>query len=145
MEFEKHKYRTSNFECRTMNQTACYHVIVVVLFCVTFGTTCFAQQDLLTAYPCGPDSMKGPLRKLIPQGAFGADFKPACVAHDACYDTPNSSKSNCDAKYLQDMYCACSQSTRPILCRMTARIMARATRKHGQSSFDAAQRIAKAS
>jgi hypothetical protein len=100
------------------------------------------QPNLLQTHPCGPDSLKGPLRKLIPQGAFGADFKPACRAHDACYDTPGADRDQCDRKYLQDMQCACENSTHPVLCRMTARLLYRATHKHGEKAFESAQRIA---
>ena len=108
-----------------------------------FGSIAEAQvSPLLQAYPCGPDGLTGPLRKLIPQGAFGADFRPACRAHDACYDTPYSNRSQCDQQFLQNMLSACSQSTHPILCRMTATTLYKVTRRRGQKSFESAQRIA---
>jgi len=102
-----------------------------------------ADDSLLQSRPCGPDSVKGPLRLLIPQGAFGADFRPACRAHDACYDTPGANRAACDSRFLAGMLCACERSRHPVLCRMTARIMYRATAKHGEESFRSAQAIAR--
>lgn len=55
-----------------------------------------AADAWLQSRPCGPDSLRGPLRLLIPQGAFGGDFRPACRRHDACYDTPGASRAACD-------------------------------------------------
>jgi len=101
-----------------------------------------ADDTLLRTRPCGPDSVKGPLRLLIPQGAFGADFRAACRAHDACYDTPGANRAACDARYLQEMIDECAGSRHPALCRMTARTMHRVTAKHGADSFRSAQRIA---
>lgn len=98
--------------------------------------------DLLVSHPCGPDSLTGPLRRLIPQGAFGADFRPACRAHDACYDTPGADKATCDRNYLRAMECACESSRHPVLCRMVARVMHRATSRHGDDAFQSAQSIA---
>lgn len=94
------------------------------------------------ARPCGPDSVQGPLRLLIPQGAFGADFRQACRRHDACYDTLGANRAACDARFLDDMLCSCASSRHPVLCRMTARIMHRATAKNGAEAFRSAQAIA---
>lgn len=98
--------------------------------------------DLLVSHPCGPDSMTGPLRRLIPQGAFGADFRPACRAHDACYDTPGADKTVCDGNYLRAMNHACESSRHPVFCRMTARLLHRAASQHGGDAFSSAQSIA---
>jgi len=92
--------------------------------------------------PCGPDSMTGPLRLLIPQEFAGADFRPACRRHDACYDTPGMSRAACDRQYLRDMECACNQSKLPRVCRFVARIMSRVTAKRGGKAFRSAQLIA---
>ena len=73
--------------------------------------------------PCGPEGMKGPLARLIPQGFAGADFKPACRRHDRCYATYGSDKKACDRRFLSDMQTACSGSRRPLLCRTVARVM----------------------
>lgn len=101
-----------------------------------------AGDALLQARPCGPDSLKGPLRFLIPQGVGGADFRPACRAHDACYDSPGADRAACDQRFLQDMLGTCRNSRHPLLCRMTARGMYRATARHGADSFRSAQAIA---
>jgi hypothetical protein len=115
---------------------------VVVLSLGLTANTVYGQSSLLQTHPCGPDSLTGPLRKLIPQGAYGADFKPACRAHDACYDTPYSDRAACDRKYYQSMLCACESSRHPLLCRMTARRMYLSTHRFGEKSFQSAQQIA---
>ncbi len=94
--------------------------------------------------PCGPDGLKGPLRKLVPQQSFGADFRPACRAHDACYDTPGTCRDDCDKQLRENMLSACQCSSRPVLCRMTARNMSRLTRLSGKKAFDKAQTVARA-
>lgn len=116
----------------------------VLCFIIAIGGTgsLSAAESLLQSRPCGPDSVTGPLRLLIPQGAFGADFRPACRSHDACYDTPGADRAACDARYLQTMQCACEQSRHPVLCRMVARSMYRVTHRHGEESFRSAQAIA---
>lgn len=101
-----------------------------------------AGDALMRARPCGPDSVRGPLRLLIPQGAFGGDFRSACRAHDACYDTPGANRGACDAKFLADMLSACEQSRHPALCRRAARAMHRVTARNGEESFRSAQVIA---
>jgi hypothetical protein len=40
------------------------------------------------------------------------------------------------------MDCACERSRHPVLCRMVARAMYRATIRHGEESFRSAQSIA---
>lgn len=117
-----------------------WSLFFVCLF--AFSGVLQARPNYLSLYPCGPDSIKGPLRMLIPQGAYGADFKPACRAHDACYDTPYANRDACDERFRQNMLCACSQSRHPRLCRRKANFIARVTHRFGQSAFDDAQRIA---
>ena len=116
--------------------------VAIVLLAVIPVCPARAAETLLQTRPCGPDSVKGPLRWLIPQGAYGADFRAACRAHDACYDTPGASRAACDAAYLRAMFGACEHSRHPALCRMTARAMHRVTVRHGEESFQSAQRIA---
>ena len=117
---------------------------IVVLFVLTTASGAHAgtPESILDARPCGPDSVTGPLRWLIPQGAFGADFRPACRGHDACYDTPFANRSQCDQQFLNGMLQACDQSTHPVLCRRKARLMHRMTSRHGASSFQSAQAVA---
>jgi hypothetical protein len=118
--------------------------LAVALLLIVAGSaqTVNAADRWLQSRPCGPDSIKGPLRLLIPQGAFGADFRPACRSHDACYDTPYANRAACDRQFLESMLCACENSRHPVLCRMLARSMYRATSKHGEESFRSAQAIA---
>jgi hypothetical protein len=93
--------------------------------------------------PCGPDGLTGPLRNLIPQGFHGASFRPACIKHDACYDTYGIDRMICERNYKRDMLKACSCSSRPIRCRMMAHFMANNVRRFGKGAFDSAQKIAK--
>ena len=92
--------------------------------------------------PCGPDALTGPLRLIVPQGFAGADFRPACQRHDACYDTLGANKSACDRRYLRDMRCACQHSRYPRLCRCMANTMYRVTYRSGDDAFYRAQQIA---
>lgn len=122
---------------------------LVTRFCLLFtlaaglsASPLLAGDSLMQSRPCGPDSLRGPLRLLIPQGAFGGDFRPACRAHDACYDTPGASRAACDAKFLAGMLSACEGSRHPVLCRWAARTMHRVTVRHGGESFRTAQLIA---
>ena len=89
--------------------------------------------------PCGPSSMQGPLRYLIPQGVAGADFRPACRRHDACYGVPGVDRNQCDKQFLRDMQCACKNSRHPICCRITARLMYAATRVGAGEAFERSQ------
>jgi len=66
--------------------------------------------------PCGAGQTWGGNR-LIKQGFFGADFRPACQAHDTCEAAPR----DCDRQFLCDMYAACASSTNPNKCRKKAR------------------------
>lgn len=68
--------------------------------------------------PCGPGNSFGGNR-LIGQGFYGADFRPACAAHDACLGS-GGSRWNCDQQFLDNMNCACENSNHPVLCRMKA-------------------------
>jgi hypothetical protein len=127
----------------TMSLLRHCRVWMVVVFCLgCLAASARADESLADSRPCGPDSLRGPLRWLIPQGAFGADFRPACRAHDACYDTLGANRAECDARFLSGMLRACESSRRPCLCRMTARLMYRVTAKRGADSFAAAQRQA---
>ena len=86
--------------------------------------------------PCGPNSMPKVLKVLIPQGAAGADFRPACRKHDACYKKGSGiSKSQCDCNFLQGMLQACDCSRRPKRCRRRAKFMYWAVDKFGDGAF----------
>ncbi|MFN0054935.1 MAG: hypothetical protein ACKV0T_22420 [Planctomycetales bacterium] len=69
--------------------------------------------------PCGPGPSWGGNR-LIHQGFYGADFRPACANHDACLATC-ARRSDCDRQFLCEMYSACECSTNPKACQRKAR------------------------
>ena len=66
--------------------------------------------------PCGAGQTWGGNR-LVRQGFVGVDIRPACQAHDTCYDSPRE----CDRRFLCDMYAACENSPNPRKCRKKAR------------------------
>jgi hypothetical protein len=75
-----------------------------------------AQTTCPSYRPCGVgDSWSG--NRLVKQGFFGADFRPACQAHDTCEAAPR----DCDRQFLSDMYATCDSSTNPRKCRKKAR------------------------
>ncbi|MDR3619329.1 MAG: hypothetical protein P4L85_08260 [Paludisphaera borealis] len=75
-----------------------------------------AQTNCPPYRPCGVGETWGGNR-LVKQGFFGADFRPACQAHDTCEASPR----DCDRQFLCDMYAACESSTNPGKCRKKAR------------------------
>ena len=68
--------------------------------------------------PCGPGNSFGGNR-LLPQGGFGADFRPSCATHDACLASGRS-RRECDREFYNSMNCACESSRHPFLCRVRA-------------------------
>src|ERR1700704_5668694 len=52
---------------------------------------------------CGP----GSIAKIVPQGYRRVSFFEACNAHDSCYDTCNSSKTQCDSDFQLTMKKSC--------------------------------------
>jgi hypothetical protein len=88
-----------------------------------------------TCRPCGPAYLRGPLSLLIPQGAAGADFRPACRRHDACYEIPGVDKRACDREFLRGMHAACENSRHPLWCRFVANQMHRVTANRGWEAF----------
>lgn len=105
------------------------------LWWLTQANLAWAQDDC----PCGPSSRNGPFARLIPQEFQGADFRPACRAHDACYGCPGADKEACDRQFLNDLLCACQNSNNPRRCSAWARRMYLATRLGGKRSFERAQ------
>ncbi len=100
------------------------------------------QSEAQQNRPCGPSSLNGPLKLLIPQGAAGASFKSSCSRHDQCYATPGADKSICDQQFLYDLNCACNGSRNPRRCRRRAMKFYKAVTKWGDGAFDGAQRQA---
>jgi len=70
--------------------------------------------------PCGNGNSWGGNR-LVPQGFFGADFRPACACHDACLQTCTS-RCDCDRQFLCNMQSACDSSCNPRACYRKARM-----------------------
>jgi len=90
-----------------------------------------AQRVDLAVAPCGPDWLIGADRALIPQGWRGADFRAACVRHDACLTNGCQSRYRCDRQWRSDLRDACKNSANPSECRRLVSAMYRATRSYG--------------
>ena len=118
------------------------HCLLVAIFLIIQSVDTSAMD--YGPRPCGPDGLTGPLRHLIPQGVGGADFRPSCRNHDACYEIPGVSKSCCDKRLLSQMQNACRNSRRPIRCRIVARLMYFGTHRFGDDAFNTSQAIARA-
>ncbi|QDT65761.1 phospholipase A2 [Calycomorphotria hydatis] len=86
--------------------------------------------------PCGPG---GVLNYLIPQGFAGADFRPACRRHDACYRIHGVSRAACDRQFYRDLHCACRNSKFPWLCRLHAKTYYNSVKLFGARPFREAQ------
>ena len=107
-------------------------LLLIGVFLLSYSPPAAAQQ----CRPCGPDSLQGPLRMLIPQGAAGASFKSACRMHDACYAQPGVDKRVCDRQFLDDLYCACGNARNPRKCRRRAQKFYQAVVRWGDGSFE---------
>jgi hypothetical protein len=66
----------------------------------------------------------------VPQGFFGADFRPACRRHDYAYAGPGSRRIF-DSRLERELLQACRQSRFPLGCRVTAKAMAVGTKLFG--------------
>lgn len=135
-------------------------VLVRIRFSLFFGSillfSCFAAElsrasdcaecdqklTLLERRPCGPDSIKGPLRYLFFQGCAGADFRAACRRHDACYDTIGSHPADCDREFLNALLAECPKSKWPAHARFRAYLAYWAVSVAGHPSWEAAQILA---
>jgi hypothetical protein len=69
--------------------------------------------------PCGPANSFG-ANWLFYQGAYGADFRPACQNHDDCLMNPWNSRYGCDRALLEAMAAECANSSHPGLCMLKA-------------------------
>lgn len=87
--------------------------------------------------PCAPSWMPGPLKWLIPQQVGGADFRPACRAHDSCYGAGVWSRRSCDLAFRDNLMASCAYSRHPLACRATAQTMFIFTRAFGRSAYGA--------
>ncbi|MEQ9407331.1 MAG: hypothetical protein RIK87_06370 [Fuerstiella sp.] len=100
-------------------------VLLAVL--VSFVAVQPTQAADCNGRPCGA----GLFNWLTPQGHKGADFRPACRQHDACYSGGFFSRKSCDQAFLNNMLCACRNSTNPAACERRARRMYRNVRLFG--------------
>lgn len=73
----------------------------------------------------------------VPDSAFGADFGPACNAHDACYDVGSMlPRLNCDRILLVNLSNACQQQSYSVsLCVQQANIYFNGVRAFGRSHY----------
>lgn len=103
---------------------------LAAILALAFMANCgLVQAECPPWRPCGAGTPFGGNR-LIPQGFYGADFRPACAAHDACYGTC-ASRRDCDRQFLNNMNCACEGSSNPRACMRRARGYYIATRLFG--------------
>jgi len=103
-------------------------------------TGAFVQNLCADDCPCGSVSNPWIIRMLTPQEAYGADFRPSCRAHDACYEAKGANRRACDRKFQKDLRCACERATHPRLCRAVAQVMYISVRVGGMRPFRNAQR-----
>lgn len=103
---------------------------------------CEKKLSLLERRPCGPDSIKGPLRYLFFQGCAGADFRDACRRHDACYDTIGSCQAECDLEFLNLLLAECDKSKFPARARFLSHLAYWAVSAAGRPSWESAQALA---
>ena len=109
-------------------------ITVAILLVLSVGD--FSVEAAPLRRPCGPNSMPKVLKLLIPQGAAGADFRPACRKHDSCYKKGSGkSKSQCDCQFRIDMLKACDCSRRPKRCRRRAKVMYWAVDRFGDGAY----------
>lgn len=102
----------------------------------------FKRGPFLEKCPCGPDSIRGPIRFLLLQGFRGADFRDACRRHDDCYDRLGENRKCCDDRFLCELLADCENSRQPLRCRRKARMTHWLVDRFGEGAFRSAQRLA---
>lgn len=113
-------------------------VVLGLIFVLSALTQTAIAQDC----PCGPPTMSPLMRQLlIPQEFAGADFRPACRAHDRCYEIPGTNRKICDQRFYCDVVAICDQSSHPEACKRLAKTMYRAERLFGHKSYLIRQHI----
>ena len=83
--------------------------------------------------PCGPGNSCGG-NTHVKQGFYGADFRPACAAHDQCLANGckgHAARKCCDQQFRANMHCACECSSNPKACVRKANHYYRAARLFG--------------
>lgn len=121
-------------------------LLVVSLWVFTFpsvgtaGGRCKSAMHELR--PCGPDFLPGPLRFLLFQGCAGADFRPICRRHDACYEIPGSDQRICDRIMFEELKAASRTSKRPLQAMYRAHLAYFGVRSCGWIAWRAEQKRA---
>lgn len=93
---------------------------------VFLASSASAKAECPPWRPCGIGNTWGGNR-FVPQGFYGADFRPACACHDACLEGCTS-RRECDRQFLCNMYAACDGSCNPRKCYRKARCYYRMAR-----------------
>ena len=102
---------------------------VAAVFSLILFAGADAQARCPSWRPCGAgDTWYG--NRLVPQGFYGADFRPACAAHDECLAS-GACRADCDRQFLSNMCAACQSSSNPRACERKARMYYRMTRLFG--------------
>jgi len=109
-------------------------LMVMILACASLSVGASAHAECPPWRPCGPGNPFGGNR-LIPQGFHGADFRPACAAHDACYTGSGIGRAECDRQFLSNMSAACACSSNPRACQRKARLYYGLARIFGGSMY----------
>ncbi len=99
----------------------------------------FQRGFFLERCPCGPSSIRGPIRLLFPQGCKGADFRDACRKHDHGYETYGFSRELSDSIFLADLLAASGDSRRPEKAERKARWMHGLVVRFGDGAYQKAQ------
>ena len=97
-----------------------FYQVLAILALVWLTNSAPVQAECPPWRPCGPGNPWGGNR-LVPQGFYGADFRPACAGHDACYTGSGIPRRECDRQFLCNMYSACENSSNPRACQRKAR------------------------
>lgn len=85
-------------------------------------------------FQCGPNNWVGSLVPENPPG--GADFHPACVAHDTCYSpSSRTDRRACDSAFLHNMRYACDVAGKGWSCNSIAGTYYGAVRGIGWSFY----------
>jgi hypothetical protein len=122
--------------------TIFHALLLTAIFLAVPSPQVLAGESLMERRPCGPDSLRGPLRYLIPQQFRKADFRPSCYEHDRCYEIPGVSKQDCDLRYYKQMCAACRSSKNPNRCLKKAERWYRIIQNNGDRAFQVSQKKA---
>ena len=110
-----------------------------ILIVLTMLSPSAFAENFLEKCPCGPSSIKGPIRLLFMQGHRGADFRGPCRKHDYCYDTLGMPKTECDDCFLVDLLATCDDSKNPKMARFKAKLAFWLVQNFGNGAYRSAQ------